>query len=657
MMIEFPRKLITVGIIAFALVQASCSSAPDGPRSVASTAPDPYAETQALIERARKMQGPEAATLLINAAEQLLEQGRFDQAQRVATGLEPSDLSPELQADRIMVLAQIALAQQQFDAAVELLTSDTHGLPTLSGSLDPERLNRISLLRAQAWEGQQNFLAAARERIFVAPMLEDSELQQENHHRIWQDLIQLPAETLDSLTRTIAIPEIQAWLELAGIYKSQQDDLDSQIKAIRNWQQRHAGHPAAVQLPDSVRLLTELSSSKPQHIALLLPLQGKYRQSALAVQDGFLTAHYATLRTIEPDMPAPVIRIYDSSDTTRFLETYQTAVREGADIIVGPLQKENVHQLAASPQTLPVTTIALNTDDSVREPPQNLFQFGLTPEEDARQVALQAQRDQLRRAGVFHQQGNWGERSLNAFREHWSHDDLQLNVTAQFDSARNLANEVKRLLLVDQSEARAQQLKRIVGRNMEFQPRRRQDIDFLYLVATPEQGRLIKPLLDFYFADNLPVYATSQIYSGESNADKDRDLNGILFCDLPFILEASDPLKRQLQDAWPGANPRFFRLNALGIDAYRLQTRIQLLQKVPNSTLSGATGTLSIGELNRIQRELIWARFEKGKPRLLPRVTDTKSMDGNGNRTTNGTAIQGQPGGAAGAALPGTTGI
>lgn len=658
MKIEFSRKLITVGIIAFALVQASCSTAPDdGPRSVSATSPDPYAETQALIERARNMEGIEADAALIQAAGQLLEQGKFKQAQRLAAGLDPARLPAELQADRIMVLAQIAIEQQQFDNAVDLLTSDAHGLLGISHALDSQRLNRISLLRAQAWEGQENYLAAARERIFMAPMLENNDLQQENHRHIWQNLIQLPGETLDSLTQTIAIPEIQGWLELAWIYKGQQDDLDSQIKAIHNWQQRFAGHPAAEQLPDSVRLLTELSGSKPQRIALLLPLQGKYRQSALAVQDGFLTAHYTTLRTLEPGAPAPSIRVYDSSDTTRFLETYQNAVRDGADIIIGPLQKENVHQLATSLQTLPVTTIALNTDDSVREAPQNLFQFGLTPEEDARQVALQAQRDQHRFAGVFHQQSNWGERSLNAFREHWSHDGLQLNVAAQFDSARNLASDVKRLLLVEQSEARAQQLKRIVGRNMEFQPRRRQDIDFLFLVATPEQARLVKPLLDFYFADNLPVYATSQIYSGEPNPDKDRDLNGLLFCDLPFILESGDNMKRHLQDAWPNANPRFFRLNALGIDAYRLQTRIQLLHKVPNSTLFGATGTLSVGEHNRIQRGLTWARFEAGQPKLLPKIIDTATMDDNEHRTPHGTATQGQPGGASGATFPGATGI
>lgn len=661
MMTEFHRKLITVSTLTLALVLASCSTTPEStgtpPKTVAATAPDPYADSQALIQRARKLPSPQSDVMLIEAANQLLELGKRREAKRLLLSIDTRTLPATAKVDKVLTLARIAIAQQKFNEATELLTTDTHGLLSASTDLDAVRLNRISLLRAQAWEAQENFLAAARERIFVAPMLEGTDVQQDNHRQIWQNLIQLPTETLDTLTRTIAIPEIQGWLELAWIYKGQQDDLDAQMKAIRSWQQRFADHPAARQLPDSVRLLTELASTKPQRIALLLPLQGKYRQSALAVQNGFLTAHYAALRKQDAGTPVPELRVYDSSDVTRFIETYQRAVREGADIIVGPLQKENVHQLATSPQTLPVTTIALNTDDSVREPPQNLFQFGLTPEDDAREVALQAQRDNHRRAGVFYQQSPWGERALAAFRDHWSQDGLAINTTTSFDSAKGLAAAVKQTLLVDQSEARAQQIKRVVGRNMEFQPRRRQDIDFLYLVGTPEQARLIKPLLNFYFAENLPVYASSQIYSGENNPEKDRDLDGVLFCDLPWMLEQPDSMKRRLLEAWPKTSPRFYRLNALGVDAYRLQTRIHLLKQVPGAGIFGATGSLSIGEQNRIQRGLAWATFKDGKPVPLPKIIDTAAMEDDGHRTPDRQTTQGQPGGNTGPTPSGTTGI
>ncbi len=652
---SFLHKLIIVSTLTLAL--GGCASPGSTPPTTAESR-DPLATAQALIIKARSMSSPQAEELLIDASNQLIDQGKLEQAKSLLLGIDPTTLPAAIQADRVLALSHIAIDEQRLTEAAELLTTDNYGLLTISTSLDTDRLNKISLLRAQVWEAQDNFMPAARERIFVSPMLEAADDRKANHDQIWQDLIQLPVETLDSLTHTIAIPEIQGWLELAWIYKGQQDDMDAQLKAIHSWQQRFAGHPAATELPESVRMLTELSSNKPQRIALLLPLQGKYRQSALAVQTGFLTAHFAMLHKLEAGSPIPEVTIYDTSDSSRFLETYQQAVREGADAIVGPLQKENVHQLSATPQVLPVTTIALNTDETTAtgEVPDNLFQFGLTPEEDAGEVAKQAMRDQMLRAAVLYQLSPWGERALAAFRDNWTGETSQLNATGSFDSAQSLASAIKRMLLVDQSEARAQQLKRIIGRTMEFQPRRRQDIDFIYLVATPEQGRLIKPLLNFYFAENLPVYSGSQIYAGDSNPEKDRDLDGILFCDIPWMLEKPDSMKKRMLDAWPKSNPRFFRLNALGVDAYRLQARIQLLKQVPGAGLFGATGNLTVGEQNRIQRGLDWASFKNGQVSLLPRTNDASNSDANGNNKDRQTT-KGQSGGSDGSSIPRAEGI
>src|SRR5690606_31300230 len=190
------------------------------------------------------------------------------------------------------------------------------------------------------------------------------------------------------------------------------------------------------------------------------------------------------------------------------------------------------------------------------------------------------------------------------------------------------------MLLVDQSEARAQQLKRILGKNFEFEPRRRKDIDFIYLIASPEQARQLKPLINFYFANNLPVYAGSQIYSGEPSPEKDRDLDGIEFCDIPWMLDKPDALKQSMLAAWPDANPRYFRLNALGADAYRLQSRLHLLANVPGAGLFGATGTLTISDHNRIQRGLAWASIKNGKVKKLPKIVDTTVMEQDGNDGT-----------------------
>src|SRR5690554_7108230 len=80
-------------------------------------------------------------------------------------------------------------------------------------------------------------------------------------------------------------------------------------------------------------------------------------------------------------------------------------------------------------------------------------------------------------------------------------------------------------------------MRRLLRQSTEFEPRRRQDADWLFLVALPQQARQIKPTLAFNFASDLPVYSTSHVYSGEPNPSKDRDLNGIVFCDTPWLLD------------------------------------------------------------------------------------------------------------------------
>src|SRR5205823_5983563 len=66
--------------------------------------------------------------------------------------------------------------------------------------------------------------------------------------------------------------------------------------------------------------------------------------------------------------------------------------------------------------------------------------------------------------------------------------------------------------------------------------KRRQDADMIFMIAPPEYARQIKPLLNYYYAGNLPIYATSHVYQGIPNAALDNDLNGIQFCDMPWTI-------------------------------------------------------------------------------------------------------------------------
>ncbi|HRE30628.1 MAG TPA: penicillin-binding protein activator, partial [Candidatus Berkiella sp.] len=67
----------------------------------------------------------------------------------------------------------------------------------------------------------------------------------------------------------------------------------------------------------------------------------------------------------------------------------------------------------------------------------------------------------------------------------------------------------------------------------------RQDVDVIVMAAPPAQARQLKPLFDFYYAEDVPVLATSSIYSGSQNPRSDRDVNGVVFCDMPWLLDTT----------------------------------------------------------------------------------------------------------------------
>jgi outer membrane PBP1 activator LpoA protein len=123
-------------------------------------------------------------------------------------------------------------------------------------------------------------------------------------------------------------------------------------------------------------------------------------------------------------------------------------------------------------------------------------------------------------------------------------------------------------------------------------------------------------MFDFNFAGDLPIYATSHIFSGKTNRKKDTDLNGIYFTDLPWLLEASE-IKSDLEKNQKRAKGVYARLYAMGVDAFRLYPRLNQLSVLPDSKIFGVTGDLSMDSEGRIHRQMPLARFQRGIPKAI----------------------------------------
>lgn len=285
--------------------------------------------------------------------------------------------------------------------------------------------------------------------------------------------------------------------------------------------------------------------------------------------------------------------------------------------MVGPLEKPLVKQLSDREQ-LPITTLALNYSDAGQEGPAQLFQFGLAAEDEAREVARRAWNDGMRRAVALVPRGDWGDRVLDAFRQSWQAQGGTLIAAEHVDQPVELARQIADLFQLRESEARARRLQNTLGTSLDAQPARRQDVDFIFLAATPQQAQQIKPTLAFQYAGDVPIYATSHLFTGTHSQAQYQDLEGIRFCETPWLLDTHAPLRQEVSNQWPQAGGSLGRLYAMGVDAYRLAPRLAQLKALPESRIDGLSGSLSLNAKQRIERQLPWAEFRGGQVQRLP---------------------------------------
>ena len=104
------------------------------------------------------------------------------------------------------------------------------------------------------------------------------------------------------------------------------------------------------------------------------------------------------------------------------------------------------------------------------------------------------------------------------------------------------------------------------------------------------------------------------MYAGETNAALDRDLDGIEFCDAPWLFGPvpGRPERTAVSSRIDSANGLGSRLFAFGMDAYALLPYMDWLLAHPDSYLNGATGELTADTFGRIHRLVGWARFQNG---------------------------------------------
>lgn len=577
--------------LIFLFVAALLSGCASSPTSTLGELPrTPQASAQQLLKEAESSDPAKAAQLRLSAANLSAQQNNAAQARQILEQVDIEQLMPAEQIFAKTLEAELALAANNPQQALEAFK---HPAFERLAELPVEQQLRTQQARAEAFEANDQALDAARERTFIAPLL-SGEAAEHNHEKIWALVSSLTAEQLQPTSDA----DLAGWVALAASVK-QAGTLEQQKRAIESWLQQHPNHPAAKQLPEPLIKLRELADKPISHVALLLPMEGQLASVARALRDGFLAAHLEAGQDLK-------IELFDSTRFSSIDEFYRQASAAGVELVIGPLDKEMVRQLADRTQ-LPITTLALNYSDASQKVPPQLFQFGLAAEDEAREVARRAWSDGHRRAVALTPRGEWGNRVFQAFRQEWQ--ELGGSVVAADSLAEpiELANQIADLLQIRSSG--------------ESQPSRRQDIDFLFLAATPQQAQQVRPTLIFQYAGDLPVYATSHLHAATDNRTQYLDLEGIRFTETPWLLDAQLPLRQEIEAKWPQARGSLGRLYAMGADAYMLATRLNQLLALPDTQLEGLSGMLTLTPEQRVERRLPWAEFHDGTVQPLLEVS------------------------------------
>jgi hypothetical protein len=556
------------------------------------------------LQRARLSTGSEQEKYLLRATELFIKQGDYSAARASLANIniELAD-ADTLRAHQIHS-AEIALAMGEPRLALTLLP--------FASILPTAQQIKIYQIRAQAFLHAGYPVESSKTRVQMEALLSDEVQLKANHQSIWESLSLLPETTLNQLSQTPLHAVFLGWVELAKVAKRGQIDWQYLQQGIIQWRKHHPRHPAAKDFINALnRQQTELLD-QPSHIAVMLPLSGAYAQIAAAIRDGFMSAYYQ-----HPDKNLrPQITFIDTSNEPAIWNSYKKAIHQGADFIVGPFLKSAVNILAQS-ERLDIPTLTLNYSREQNSNTENLFQFGLLPEDEAHQIAELAFRQNKRQATVLIPEGEWGERIHIAFQQRFEElGGSVINVQTYTPAKNDFRRPIQQLLNISQSISRHSRLKHLLNTDLKFTPYRRQDVDMIFIAATPRDARQLKPQFKFHYAGELPVYATSHAYTGKQDKNADRDIDELYYCDMPWILSPDNKFKQSLNQYWP-EQQHHTRLFALGVDTYNLIPFLARLQAKSYERFSGQTGNIYIDPFNRLHRELLWAQFIRGVPTLI----------------------------------------
>jgi outer membrane PBP1 activator LpoA protein len=508
------------------------------------------------------------------AAEAWRQEGQIERTAPVLAQIKRENLTEDEPLRFDLLRAELALHHNDVPTALRLTTEPNVAVP------DALQL-RLLELRTRAMAASGDNWGAARTRVQM-----DSRLSGFDHEQNRKEALELLAKVgVDPLKqRAAAMKPGDAMLPWVN-------EALSRLGVIVAQPQPELQQPVGTLLPGADANVRE-GYKVPAHIALLLPTDGNYAAASTSIREGFFAAYIDAGRN---HAPRPTVRVYNSQGTPDgAIAGYRQAVSDGANLVVGPLTRSEVAAVF-SQASVPVPLLALNHPDTKQLPGGDVSEFGLLPETEGAQAADHMIERGLRHVQVVISNDDFAQRAAGAFKAELAARGGELDGMTTLTSFDHAADNLH-----------------IPAASATADPAAANDAG-IFISMRPAQARMLVPQL-LIANIHLPVFATSHVYDGRDDPAANNDLNGVEFCDAPWLFDAQPGLPNHddIGAQLPEASGSAARLFAFGMDAWNLVPYLDWLRAHPGSYLPGATGQLTADQFGRMRRVLIWARFQDG---------------------------------------------
>ena len=536
----------------------------------------------------------------LSAGEFYVQANDGEQALRSVASLDTQQMSQIQQARFQIILAYIEYQRQEYQFALDRLgatlsmlansgLSDSSVASNSSGFSNSRQVADALLLSSFCYQQLTDFDSA------IAKLIEREGLlfgaaRAETSRYIWQVISTISVEQRQSIIQST---------EHAGVRNRFEQSLQGQIgssQQLPSQFEQWRGQPDG--LNDSL-ISNQWSATSPRVIAVLLPLSSRFQKAAQAVLDGINYQH-----SLNSSIYKPRLDIYDIGDNPLAVTQYQAAaLQNGAQAVLGPLGKDYADQMSlAQSGNSNVPTILLGGSTPLNGYTNRL---SLSPERQASMVSDRAEAQGFVTAALLVPDTANGLRTAQAFQSEWLNSGGKISQSLTYSPTQfDHSTELKQFFDINKSEYRHSRLSQALGYKPNFTAYRRKDIDFVFMIADEQSGRVLRPQINFFSASKrLPVLAPSSIYNGIADPTNNIDLDQTSFPVMPWILASREVA------AYAGQLNMLF---AMGTDVYSLASRLSEMQNNHDLVMAGNTGKLRVSQAGEITYDPVWATFSNG---------------------------------------------